>query len=505
MSDPTSAPDRSSEPIRYPELPPELRGGIRFRALKYFGAGAIIASVTIGSGETLFASRGGAVFGYTLLWCFVFGCIMKGIQVYTSARYMTLTGDHPMAHWAFMPGPRRWVPIFIGVLSIACFPFWLAGLPLMLGTIINWMFNIQGSHEELLFYARCWGTACIVVAVTLTWFQGYNLLEKVQTAIVALLLFSMIAACFAANPDWMQALAGTFIPALPEYQPWIHTKYPDIAITPTAVEVGIYMGALGGGSYDYIGYIGCFREKRWGAIGLRQAAGGHDTDTAVTAAGTLPIDTSDENVTRGRKWLIPTKVDVGVGFFCVVGFTICFVILGAAILHPQELIPAGNDLMTHQAKFLTDINESLLYLYKVGVFMAFFGTIYGAYEIYIRTAYECLMPISAVFRKMSIRPFRLIILLYCAIGGMILMWTIDKPIDIVKFPALFGGVFLCGLWCFAMLWVDRKFLPQALRMRGLLTVLTWISGIGLTATGALAIHHSYWGVVVDFFGGTPGS
>ena len=60
-----------TEPIRYPELTEELNHGPSFRMFKYFGAGAIIASVTIGSGETLFASKGGAIFGYTLLWCFL--------------------------------------------------------------------------------------------------------------------------------------------------------------------------------------------------------------------------------------------------------------------------------------------------------------------------------------------------------------------------------------------------------------------------------------------------
>ena len=56
---------------RYPEPPPEMdRGGV-VTLLKFFGPGAIIASVTIGSGETVFASRGGALFVYALLWCFV--------------------------------------------------------------------------------------------------------------------------------------------------------------------------------------------------------------------------------------------------------------------------------------------------------------------------------------------------------------------------------------------------------------------------------------------------
>ncbi|MDP6152277.1 MAG: hypothetical protein QF785_02785, partial [Phycisphaeraceae bacterium] len=99
-----------STSVKYPELPGVLKGRISWRMLRFFGAGAIIASVTIGSGETLFASRGGAIFGYALLWCFVGGAIMKGVQVYTGARYMTLTGQHPIAAWMHLPGPRGWFP-----------------------------------------------------------------------------------------------------------------------------------------------------------------------------------------------------------------------------------------------------------------------------------------------------------------------------------------------------------------------------------------------------------
>ena len=174
---------------RYPDLPPELKGGFNLRMLGFFGAGAIIASVTIGSGETLFASRGGAIFGYALLWCFVGGAIMKGVQVYTGARHLTLTGEHPMTHWGSLPGPRNWVPIVIGVLSLLCFPFWLAGLPVMLGKIINWIFDLGvGNDAQFLLLARTWATIAIIVAVALTWLQTYSILERAQTVIVGLLI-----------------------------------------------------------------------------------------------------------------------------------------------------------------------------------------------------------------------------------------------------------------------------------------------------------------------------
>ena len=61
--------------------------------------------------------------------------------------------------------------------------------------------------------------------------------------------------------------------------------------------------------------------------------------------------------------------------------------------------------------------------------------------------------------------------------------------------AIVGGVLTCGLWCFAMVWADRQFLPQPLRMRRGLLGLTCFSGVVLTALGAKAIWDYVAGLV----------
>ena len=122
-----------SEGLKYPPLTKELRSRNLKSLALLFGPGAIIASVTIGSGETVFASRGGALFGYALLWCFVGGGIMKFVQVYTAARYITLTGEHPIERWRYLPGPHNWAVWILAGITLLCFPLWLSGLPKMLG------------------------------------------------------------------------------------------------------------------------------------------------------------------------------------------------------------------------------------------------------------------------------------------------------------------------------------------------------------------------------------
>ena len=500
----------AQQKIVYPPLSEDLQGGFNWRVLSYFGAGAIMASVTIGSGETLFASRSGAVFGYSLLWCFLGGAVMKGIQVYTAGRHMVLTGEHPMTHWGLMPGPKNWVPIVIGLLSIASFPFWLAGLPLMLGQCINWIFGIdvqvlgitpselkglmqtlpEGDPRllelsekaaQLQLIQRGWATLAIIVAVTLTYLQTYGILERAQLVIVGILLSSLLVACIASGPDWSAAVAG-LVPSMPSYPEWVH-QYKDIVKDTEIVFVSVCLGAVGGGTYDYLGYLGCYREKTWGALGSSNVVPGEEFE----------IDASEENTQLGRSWLIPAKIDVGIGFLTVVIFTACFIILGAVILNPDQAVPDKFALLSKQARFLTDFHPLLLYVYQVGIFMAFWGTIYGGYEIYLRTAYECLLPISPRFRKMPQSKIRNWTLAYCASGALLLVWFGgDDPAAMVKPAAIIGGVFTCGLWCFAMIWADRRFLPKSLQMGSLLLILTILSGTFLTVLGVLSIWKEYF-------------
>jgi Mn2+/Fe2+ NRAMP family transporter len=473
-----------ADELTYPELSEDLKGGLKMGSLKYFGAGAIMASVTIGSGETFFASRGGAIFGHTLLWCFVASAIMKGVQVYTAGRHIALTGEHPMTHWGRLPGTRPFnipiIPWLMGILSIACFPFWLAGLPMFIGQIMNWILGTTGSDEQLLLYARCWGTFFIVLAATLTWIQSYGILEKVQTILVGTLLVSILAAFFATHPDWVAMFKGTFVPTLPNpaYEPWVVENYPDVAKISIWVAIGTFLGAIGGGTYDYLGYVGCFREKKWGLIQTRDGIG-DDRE--------LPISLAPENVSRGKRWLLPVQIDVWTGFFCVLVFTICFMVLGAEVLHVKHIIPDGNEPLRHQALFVTSFHPMMKYVYMVGVFMAFWGTIYGAYEIYIRTARECFRPVSKTVHDMDEGKFRRIILLYCGLGGLTIMWTNSDPGSVVAIPAIIGGVFTCGIWCFLMIWTNFHFLPKPFRMSPLLLVLNVISGLVLTILGGKAI------------------
>lgn len=74
----SEAPDSSGPPpgeaapeeTRITDPPAALRSRNPLAWFRFFGPGAIVASVTVGSGEIVFPSRGGALFGYQLLWIY---------------------------------------------------------------------------------------------------------------------------------------------------------------------------------------------------------------------------------------------------------------------------------------------------------------------------------------------------------------------------------------------------------------------------------------------------
>ena len=464
----------------YPEIPKELNKLSLRNVFKYFGPGAVLAALTIGSGETIFASRGGAVFGYAIMWSFVFGALLKAIQTYGATRYMTLTGESPVIRWSYLPGPRHWFPIMLAIIVVLCFPGWTGGLIKMLGILCVWTTGI--------WTYQIWGTLFILFFIAMHLKGRYSLLENVQKTVISILMVAIVIATLAARPDWAAILKGTFLPIMPDdYEPWIHVKYPEVAGRSLWVEIVVYFGAIGGGAYDYLGYVGMFNETRWGALGIGKLKQwqSHLISAGSASDGPLPLPTTREEIEKGRTWLRAPTIDVCISFIVLLIFTLGFMVCGASILHPRELIPDAFEVVQHQAKFFENIHPSLRIVYQVGIFTAFFGTIFGAFGVYPRTFHEA----TKLMRpwKKSLEEIRPYVVIYFSVVGGILLWTVDNPIAIVTPGAILGGVFACGLWCFAMLWTDRRFLPKPFQMGIVLFLATLIAGIVLTAFGIIGI------------------
>jgi Mn2+/Fe2+ NRAMP family transporter len=309
----------------------------------------------------------------------------------------------------------------------------------------------------------------MLAAMLLALIQTYRIIERVSIIILGLKVLFILLAVLWVKPDWLAAAWNAFVPHLPQYEPWIAESYPEVARRAVWLEVAVLLGAIGGGLQDYVGYVGMMREKNWGASSI-----------ADGSPEKLPKD--QPNATLARRWLRAPQLDVIISFGSVLLITGCFMLLGAAVLHPLQLIPDNADLYSKQSHFLALIHPRLVAVYKAGIFFAIFGVIYGAFEVYSRSAYE---PLRAIWpgRRWSLKHVKLIVILYSGLGGLMLIWTGLKTITLATVVSPFSGVFGCGLWCLAMVWVDRAQMPEAFQMSKVLLALTFLSGIVLTAMG----------------------
>ncbi|MBH54707.1 MAG: hypothetical protein CMI18_10210 [Opitutaceae bacterium] len=474
--------------IRYPEPPKQLTDHGWWKSIGFLGPGIIIASVSIGTGETIFASRGGAIFGYAILWCFTLGLIMKAIQLYASSRYMMLSGEHPMQSWTQLPGPRGWLPIGLLFITAICLPFLLAALSISVGSILAWMYS-KGEASEIT--VRTWATGLVLVAALFGWNQNYKSLEKSQTVIVAVLLITIVIAAIACQPNVVALFKGMFVPVLPEYKSWIAVSYPNIAVKAPWIELVTYVGIIGGGLPAYIGYFGFLRDKQWGLF-QNQSIYQHSTQS-----GFQEIDSSEENLRNSRNWLRAIKIDVGGSFIAIFIFSCAFMVLGAVILHKSQMVPDQFDLLTHQEKFLTTLSPYLVILYRVGIVAAIGGTLFATFDVWTKSVYEGLLPFKKSDKSFSISKLKKIIIITTTIIGISVIWlglvweTISNPITIVAVPALLGGTTGCGIWCLGVAWADRRNLPEGFRMNMTLFVALVISGVALLGMGILGFYFKF--------------
>ena len=460
--------------------------------LAVFGPGAVMASLTIGVGELIFSSRGGALFGYRLLWFFLLVLALKWVLVFSSARHMVLTGAHPFQRWMALPGPRGWFPLVLFLLAAVCFPIWICFHAGTLGTLASWMAGTEQGMRGGAYLV--WGMGILAMTLVLSALGGYRALEKIQTVIILLMLLSVVVSLFFLKPDWFEFCKGLLLPQPLRYPDWLNPEaHGAILARPVWVETTTYVGVIGGSSYDYLAYVSYLRDKHWGQAGSRLV-----TRAELQAMAVTPHHPN-------RRWLRAPMIDCTLSFLIVLVFTAVFVVCGTVVLGPQHKVPSGSNLLLLQAEFVTSIYPWLRYVYFSGAILAILGTLYGTIEVAPAIVREMALAFAPERAAVLDRPLRLWSVLWAGLGGLtVLVWSLanhlahgakETPslIAILTPANLFTGVLGCGLICLLNIWMDRVFLPRQLRMPGWLMFSNAAAGLAFLLVGIKAYwDHSRW-------------
>ena len=133
--------------------------------LAVFGPAAIVASLSIGAGETIVVVREGAWAGYGRLWLVLLSAVVKGVFVtYLLGRYTAVSGEPLGNRLARFPGPRGWLPLTIIALE-------------MIGAPLIWV-PIAKPCGDLIQY--------IAGGALPAWWDGAALLEGTDAVLAAI-------------------------------------------------------------------------------------------------------------------------------------------------------------------------------------------------------------------------------------------------------------------------------------------------------------------------------
>lgn len=486
-----------------PPLPKALTQRSFVGWLSLFGPGAVVASVTIGTGELIFSTRGGVLFGYNILFLFVFISLLKWVLVFGTSKHLLLTGVHPFRRMLDLPGPRGWMALMFLMIILVAQPVWVSFHSSVLG---NYLALLTGTTESLNGAAQfLWAIVMVGVVLCLSLFGGYNVMEKVQIGVVAGLMIAAVASMVMYHPDYLEMLKGFVSPYFRDYPQWVldDPKLTKLANTNKWAELTTYVGVIGGAGFDYMAYTTWLRDKRWGY------AGSHPPSPELIE------EIANDPEHEARKWLKAPVVDCAISFGLIIVFSAVFVASGVEILGENQAIPNGDDMLGQQAEILTKVHPWLYPLYVAGAVLTMFGTLYGTIEIGMAIVMEIVRsfnPDWANHRRSKIQTGILIWQAALAVLVIMLMFRVVYVagieegasakgiiLDVLRPVNLFTGVISCSVFCFVNAWIERKHVHQKLRSHQLIRLAYLFAGIVFAVIGAMGAwttHQSGKGFLV---------
>ncbi|MGO1599834.1 MAG: Nramp family divalent metal transporter, partial [Brachybacterium sp.] len=324
------------------EPPRRLRGKLRF-----LGPGMITSAAVVGSGELLTATALGAQVGFMLLWLVLVSTFLKVWVQIELARWSISTGRVALDGYKDVPpkiAGRGWISWLVLLMFLQFF-IGQAGVISASAFAFSTLFPI-GPDPYSLLSIGVWVAILVIVAIAIHAANRYAIVENISTVLVLLVTAFAIVMVFLLNGTefaWSLADLGDGM------------RF-EIAAGAFGVALAMF-GMTGVGAGETTAYTYWVVEKGY-------------------AAWTGPNDGTESWVARARGWISVMKVDAWVSWVIYTASTAAFYILGAAVLHPQGLVPEGNDVMlTISSIFDSAVGRWGGVLFLVGAGLALFKTI----------------------------------------------------------------------------------------------------------------------------------
>jgi manganese transport protein len=318
------------------------------RAISVIGPGIVVAGSVIGGGELINTPLQAATFGFVLLWVVLLSCVIKYFLQVEIARHCLAHNRTTIQALNEVPGPRFRGTSWVVLLYIP--GFFAANLTIVgiYGALGGLMHGVRPLAASEVTSARYWAVVMAVLAVALLWQGWYRQLEVAVMVMVG--VFSIAVAVgvlliqgtsFAMT--WSEVTSGLTFSIGPNREA-------------AAFAVISLMGALGVAANELFMYPYWILEKGY-AKELGEPA----------SAGWV------ERTKRAIRWI---WLDAGFSTTLATLVTAAFFLLGAAVLHRQQIMPNGVKVVDQiSAVFTESYGEWSKAIFYAGAFCTLFSTL----------------------------------------------------------------------------------------------------------------------------------
>ena len=416
--------------------------------LKQLGPGLIVSANIVGSGELIVTTKLGADVGFILLWFIILGCIIKVFVQVELGRYAISKGKTTLQAINTVPGPKvvvSWL-VWLWFCMFAAIFFQLSG---MVGGVAQ-VLGLAGSNLSHTVLAVLITGSCAI----LLFIGRYQFIQTFSTVMVAAFSIFTVFAVFSLYWTDYGITSSQLVDGL------------SFRLTDDFLIAFAAFGVIGVGASELIYYPYWCLEK-----GYAKYVG--------------PDDGSDTWVKRAKGWIRVLQYDALLSLVIYTGATVAFYLLGAAVLHGQNIAVDNENLMVNLSNlYSTSFGTVGLWIFIVGAIIVLYSTIFISTASNSRLAADFLGLLKLVVqdseeKKANTIRIACVVLptLYC-----IFYLSVGKPVTLVTIGAVAQALMLPFL-SFAAIYFLYWQTHEKLRPKVSWITFLWISALLMTSVG----------------------
>lgn len=478
--------------------------GKLWRLAGCFGPAAVVASLSLGAGETIMVTGLGSWSGFHLFWLLILSVVIRAVFVmYLVGRYTAITGQLFPQRIAALPGPRGWLLVLFVLAELAVLSTGLTAIAKPCGNLGVHLMNQSTSLAIRLDLANpqiagIWEngitTAFLAAAMLVSLASSYGSMEKQQIVICGVMVVGTAIATLIVGPNlWDMFQGAVRIGDLPPAPEWA----PPTAKNEYALNLATIFGYIGGSLSGYIAYSSWVGLHGWGLAGHPDAAAIREYADRTSRFDYLPTDR--EQIENLNRQLTPLRSDVIFGAAVLMSVTAAFLAAGATVLYPRQMSPgAGQEfaLLTKQAIIWEQIHPLLVPVYYISVLLALWGTLATVPEAVARVTHELLSAVSPAAKALPFRTVMTVLVGWFFLSSQFWIWGGFGFNLLTQLGALVTVNLGVGIVCLLATYYNAT-LPKGYRSPWWLTAGGVVSGIILliafvaTAAGMISKWQSH--------------